>query len=807
MNRNQDTPQYYRPYDSGEDTDADYDTDGTDDTGDTGDTGDTEDIRIRREEDPRYAIVRAAGPNFNTSAQQLKYMEGAPGAPYDVNTNISSLANFKYLEPPKTIQTTLYCVKSINRDRNVFPSPFNFRIKLPRVYKNVTKFQLVQLSFPYNTEELASQATLQSSFYNFLGEFGFSPSCISACITVLTQGTTAYNSFGIIEQNRLNDYDNQMMATLEVPPGRYSNQDLANQLTLQANNTPPFNIITYDEFKNAFKVTRDISMLFNEPGDNFQSKITSTRFRAHSKETIMNTYYTRHDIDQFPIITDRIAFNAYYYPVLKELATTEFGLTFVQTKNYSPEFIKNIVLNNFQGLDSPIYYEICSCGKGALDEYRKNYTFQNRNINKYIWNYDELSKRFTCTHETLHTSLKNDIHKTLNCYFNEELQINSLSDHSFNTLKTNNCNNNTVLDHLQSNLSSIFHSYFLTETDLQYNGTDKYSSLSSGIYIIRSVDDLHNDQNFTTMFQFTSTFGRQYGNYVGKPFSFTSFLDYHSTLSSYYTMVQSTTCKISTIHGNVYSRHHTYVSTKYNRVLPKDYVQNKSYTTAQAIPAAFSNNKAFNVPGDSYNSNDPVFDQCRSTCQGIITEAVGRYYSCLPVNTVISGLNYRLGLHATDTLTFSNLATYFEVVSTGNFDFFMRINPEMSFNNMDIAMPENYAISNETTGQAKLMYAKILTAGLGAAETSQTCIQNPIIFQTTLGKLDHLDFQIYLDDQALTPLWRFYPFVQQINEWTATFQIDEEVSLADRNAGFGPKPTLPIPKNPLAMPFYGITSE
>ena len=80
MNRNQDTPQYYRPYDSGEDTDADYDTEGTDDTGDTGDTGDTEDIRIRREEDPRYAIVKAAGPNFNTSAQQLKYMEGAAGA-------------------------------------------------------------------------------------------------------------------------------------------------------------------------------------------------------------------------------------------------------------------------------------------------------------------------------------------------------------------------------------------------------------------------------------------------------------------------------------------------------------------------------------------------------------------------------------------------------------------------------------------------------------------------------------------------------------------------------------------------------
>ena len=41
-------------------------------------------------------------------------------------------------------------------------------------------------------------------------------------------------------------------------------------------------------------------------------------------------------------------------------------------------------------------------------------------------------------------------------------------------------------------------------------------------------------------------------------------------------------------------------------------------------------------------------------------------------------------------------------------------------------------------------------------------------------------------------MWLFYPFSSQIEEWSATFQIDEEVGYADRNSGWGPVPTVPI---------------
>jgi hypothetical protein len=136
----------------------------------------------------------------------------------------------------------------------------------------------------------------------------------------------------------------------------------------------------------------------------------------------------------------------------------------------------------------------------------------------------------------------------------------------------------------------------------------------------------------------------------------------------------------------------------------------------------------------------------------------------------------------------------------------MQINPAQNFNNMDIAMTENYAISNETTGQVKLMAAKILTAGLGAGEVTETAIQNPIIFETPLGKLDKLKINLYADDAALTPLWQVFPFDLGINEWDATFQIDEEVAFNDRNSGWGTNPTIPIPNSPTAFQYMALTS-
>ena len=731
-------------------------------------------------EDARFDIIAPAGHNLNT--QVPIYLDNSPGAEYDEKTDITSFENVTYLNPPKTSITSLYCVESEIRDKVIYPSPYNFQLKLPRVYKNVTKFQLVQLTFPNNIQEIKNKVSLVSSFSSFLGLEGYPSTCVSSCLNIFTNSSTKANSFGILEQGRVTSYRSQMLTKIEIPEGKFSNSQIAEKLTLESNNTPPFNMISYNDFKNVFKITKDITLLFNEPGDNYKSKLLSNTYKKHTKEIIMNTYYSQHDIDKHPIITDTIALNAYYYPVLKELLITEFGAYFINTE-LSKDQLKYYVLNTFLGLDSTIYYEICSNNIGVLDEFRKNFTFEHRNINNYNWTYD--NNRFVCNHDTLHTSLKSDIANSLDKYISDELYHNSLNKDTFNTLKINNANNNTILADLQSNLSTVFGSYFL-ESGYEYNGD--YITDSA----VRTFSELNSDPLFTNMFNYSRIFGNQYGTFSGINLTFTNFLDYNSTISSYYNNVQSTSNSISTIYGNIYDKHHQYISYKYDTVLPSDMIENKSYTSYKSLPVAFVSN-TLNVPGMSYVLSD--HDACVSTCYNLVNQKLTHYYSCLPVNTIINTLQYKLGIATTD-INFKSITTYFDIVSNNHFDLFLQINPELSFNNMDVAMPENYSVTTETTGQAKLMYAKILTGGIGASEITQTCIQNPIVFTNTLGKLDKISFKIYLDDANLTPMWLFFPFAEQFNEWSATFQIDEEIGYNDRTKGWSSTPTIPIPADP-----------
>ena len=56
----------------------------------------------------------------------------------------------------------------------------------------------------------------------------------------------------------------------------------------------------------------------------------------------MNKYYSQQHVDSFPVITDKIAYNAYYYPILKEFNVP--AIIYVITKfignKFSPWWIK-----------------------------------------------------------------------------------------------------------------------------------------------------------------------------------------------------------------------------------------------------------------------------------------------------------------------------------------------------------------------------------------------------------------------------------------------------------------------------------
>lgn len=863
MSRPADVANYYMPYTSGDDTgtDTDIDSDAESNISDL-----SEDLRIRQEQDPRYAILRKPTVNMNTSEEQLEYMNrttGLNGAPWDESTNINSLEDHVYLLPPKTTKTSLISIKSTNRDRNVFPTPFNFQLKLPRTYKNVTKFQLVQLSFPNSSNGVTQPNIYLSSFINKMINDGIPSSCLVSCISIINCATPM-NGFGMYEEARTTESGNPLMTTLSIPPGNYTNNQMAQELTLQSNNTPPLNIISYENFKDIFTNTRDISQLFNEPGEHFFSKTNNIRYNAHTKENIMNTYYTQQHIDRFSTITEQIAFTAYYFPIIKEVIATELAQPFItidetlQQAGITYEEIKSRVMGVFEGLDSDLYYQVCSTNRSALDVYRPNLTFELRNINKYRWAYT--NNKFSSIHDSLHPSITRDIGKAMNNAMNYELTLAGLTPSSFSVLKTKAIGYAAITKHLEANLSTCLWNYHFAG-GYHYTGGSTHMTTQSTF----STEELSTDIEFTTMFSYTSTFGRLYGNYEGVRMKFTNFADYHSTLSSYYAISESTNNAIYQINTGSQTEYHTYISSKYAGVMPAKILSNKSYVSNQGIPVSFITNRSVYIPGHSMRhsmnaSNEgtitpvtpidtvsspiaspptnliinpsatdatditdatdftPVADigqyivltanttgTCNEICCDYLHRLMASWYSCLPTNLVIGSLTYRLGLINLVPNTFNLLSTVSQITSTGNLNFFMQINDEQGFNNLDVVMNENYTVTNDTTGQVKLMAAKILMGNVGDTGISQTLIQNPSLFETTLGKLDKLSIKIYYDDDNLTPAWQYLPFLLDIHEWDATFQVDEEIGFANQHSGWGNRPSIPVPTNPNDTPYLGFT--
>ncbi len=309
---------------------------------------------------------------------------------------------------------------------------------------------------------------------------------------------------------------------------------------------------------------------------------------------------------------------------------------------------------------------------------------------------------------------------------------------------------------------------------------------------------------------------------------------------------------MSSVYGNTNNDYHSYVSTKYSNVLPSGMIANKSYTSNQAVPVSFVTNQHLYVPGamsalsqtspenvqgglyPTLDLNTVVLDtatsatsatptsvtatptsvaaattasNCQTICCAALSKLVNAWYSNIPVNTIIGTLQYRLGLMNLTPNTFNIFSTIANITSTGNMNFLMSINDEQGFNNMDITMPENYTISNETTGQVKLIAAKILMGNVGDTGISQTLIQNPSIFENSLGKLDKISIKIYYDDNTITPAWQYLPFTLSLSEWNATFQIDEQVGFINQNAAWKNTPSIAIPTNPNQTPFLDFVKK
>ena len=818
--------QYYRPYTSDPEDDE---VDEEDEDEDEEDEDEEEEERHRISQDPRYAILRAAGPSLNTVAKQDKYNSHAPGAPFDNTTNIRSLADHVYLDPPKATKTSLVSIKSSNRDTRLFPTPFRFQLKLPRVYKDVTKFQLVQMSFPNNASNVQPSTLFTSSFVEKLMNAGVPPQCSSVCIS-LANCTPASNAIAFVEAGRTNTVGEPLLLTLTVPTASYTDAQIASQLSLQANSTPPLNILSYADFSEVFLTTGDLTVLFNEPGDCYVSRTTNQTFGMHSKLDIMRSYYTP-DYLALVALTPDVALVAYYFPVLKEVVATGRSQPFLVLEGIDFDSMVAAVMGPFQGFDSPLLLGMCRANQAALEAYRPHLTFELRNINQYTWSYQGTTRRFTTIHDRLHASLRREFDIQNQAALADQLVLVGLNDVTFEMLKRDQVTAQGVARHMERQVSTVLSQMFAEEIVAVEGG------YRTAVGSTLRAEDLAADADVNALFGYRSTFGRAYG--TGVVLSFSTFMDYHSTLVGYQAIAQSTTTVVSSIYGGAHQTYHGYVASKYGGVLPSSMMSTRSYLSQQGVPVAFVSGQTMYMPGmpmrgaaaaavagavvgggfvaatdghtdtptplPVYQSNQPI--DCSTICCSVIQQMINGWYSSVPVNTVINSMAYRMGVLNMQPGFFNIFSTVSQVTSTSNLNLLLSINNEQGFNNMDMTMPEDYSKTSDTTGQVKLIAGKILMETVGNSGVSQTVIQNPTVFENALGKLDKLDIRIYYDDEAITPAWLYLPYFLSIEEWNATFQIDEQVGFANQSTGWGARPSIPVPENPDSTPYLHFTHK
>ena len=137
---------------------------------------------------------------------------------------------------------------SRNRDTSVYPQPTFLQLRLPRVYKNVTNFQVIQIK-------------LLSSFFYFRRDKN------NLSITIHENGRYLPNGQSAIKNS----------ITSQIREGTYNIATLINELTLQLNRTPIFYdyINGFVDFAPIFASTGDYSLNFNQPGDNYYDALNN----------------------------------------------------------------------------------------------------------------------------------------------------------------------------------------------------------------------------------------------------------------------------------------------------------------------------------------------------------------------------------------------------------------------------------------------------------------------------------------------------------------------------------------------------
>ena len=402
---------------------------------------------------------------FNRTEQFSLYNPSIDAPLRDLSgINIPEPTN-KILTVVKQRLTSIINIDSINRDKKVYPQPTNLKLLLPRVYKDISDFQIVQIS-------------LLSSFLYF-------------------RNAKQNTSISIHEQSRFLDANGNVVAnsdilnviTKKIRQGSYDINTLINELTIHLNTTPIFYdfINGFNDFVLLFSSTGDYSKNFNLPGDYYYDSLLNRYIANPTVLDIVTKYFEKQYAEQTSYSIDNMKI-AYYYPVLKEMlldnnytvATIDFT-SLDATLLLPTETPYSRCVFFFQGLNDPYILSVIQYNSSVLEAYRLAHTFRYSLINKYTIYYDTFNNNITINSPSLNTSLVNLLNIQQSNYYSSEFASFGITQDQYNGLY----DNNTALLSVLTDMYNFLQTHFARSFGVEYStySLDYYGNIRNYTYL------------------------------------------------------------------------------------------------------------------------------------------------------------------------------------------------------------------------------------------------------------------------------------------------------------------------------------
>jgi len=812
------TPGYYRPFTDQsevEDEESSYTTD-SDDSSSIG----FQDNSVRGLDDPRYAIVRAAGPALPTTQQQLFYQSLQKPMGYDYavsgDQTESLMAYYPSAAPAQTVLTTLFSFQSTNRDTSVYPLSTYFTLKTPRIYKNITQIQIVQINFPYFLNVYADPSGIDSMMANYaVTQTGFLYDDCYACFGGGGRGVVGSLKGGSFsEQGRTNPTapSKALLHTFRLLSGQYDKYNLVSEMNQQFNATPPFNLITYAAHRQLFQTTKQVGHLFNDPGLYYYSPITKTYLSNASKSIVQQDY--------LPIATtstgtpsEREIFVAYFFPVLRAALYTDYDAKFLDLTGTSLDELNARALQTFEGLSSDYYYTVLFQNVTLLQQLRRSNTFEYNPINTYQWTYDSAKKSISVTHTDLHPTIQKDIQAAHQRNFQQSVANQGYTVQQYTALQSQQNAQVATMNALADQVNKA-----LVELGVPYNRySTAYLADPQSIITVqpkRFLDIRQLTNSDESLFALTCDVGATVATNRSFPASFgslsltqllhdmsevlvntraftqpyaqhlqsisSSFPTLYQSFVDAYSANQTLTNNIAAVTTATTDATRDFVTQKYGTVFPPSLLTGSAYLTKKGTGGVtFYNDRSIHYASSPAETDTRSINPVTSdaSCCLVISADLTNFYGCLPSEYIYNTVFYQLFATTSPNNILNIYITEGLTASPATNNIYLQLNQEQSLNNMDIGGNENYAISNEGTGECKKVFGKILTQGSSANAVTQTIVQVPARYPVTapLASLDHFTFNFLLD--TMVPLSKLYPFMpnNSTTNWNAIIQIDELV--------------------------------